>query len=245
MVKNGKILTRRDNSYNCYFYEKESRKQKNRCLYKVYVKASRGKKKRMCKPLNLLNGETSERLIQLYGLDEKIPVNLDKLLDAYGIIVSPTDFNELRDFPEIAEKEKENGEILGAVAIQNDDLRILYRKSDSRHRQKFTIAHELAHCCLNGDLLAKNGHIEYRKDIFGSSGDNKEKLANTFAGELLIPETALNKIYSQVDKPDISALANVFDVSKNVMRERLKNLGLSFNEDVDFNTYFIYNYSLT
>ncbi len=240
MANNGKILTRKNNSF-CVCKRREFN---NRCKYKVCVKASRGKKKKMCAPLNALRGETSERLIQKYGLDEKIPVNLDKLLDAYNIVVTPTDFKELRDFPEIAKEEKERGEILGAVAIQDDDLRILYRNSDSRHRQKFTIAHELAHCCLNADSLAENGHIEYRKDISGSSGDIKEENANTFAGELLIPKTALDKIYAKVDNPDITTLSNVFDVSKNVMRERLKKLGLSFTENVDFHTYLNYGYSL-
>ena len=188
----------------------------------------------------MLKVESSKNLIDRFGLDETLPVNLDGLLEYYNISVYPTDFNELREFPEIANEEKEKGEILGAVAVQNNDIRILYKESDTKHRQKFTIAHELAHCCLDADSLMENGHIEYRKEFSERTGDNKEIKANIFAGELLIPETALNKIYAKVDRPNLEVLAKAFDVSDNVMRERLKKLGLQYSENSVLNYGYLF-----
>ncbi len=227
--KNGNILSSRRCKHN---------KIENHIKYGRKMSAvSRGNEKIMCKILDRLENKKSEELIQEFGLDKQIPVNLNELLDSYGIALCSTDFSELKDFPNITNEVNKRGQILGAVATKNDELRILYRKSDSIHRQKFTIAHELAHCCLNTDLLRQNGHIEYRKDI-EYPDDRNEYNANIFAGELLIPTEALKKIYEKVPCPVLSELATAFDVSTNVMRERLKYLGFQYKERTEIKTYF-------
>lgn len=50
-------------------------------------------------------------------------------------------------------------------------------------RQRFTIAHELAHCCLHIDANQKKNYIELRSENIGIEDENKEKLANIFAGD--------------------------------------------------------------
>ena len=49
--------------------------------------------------------------------------------------------------------------------------------------------------------------------------------------ELLVPYSSLITIYNQLLKPSLSVLAQIFQVSTNVMRERLKYLELNFVDD--------------
>lgn len=187
----------------------------------------------MCTTLKLLSGETANTLVEKYGLADKLPVSLNGLLKSCDIGLYSTDFKELRKLPEILQEEKEKGEILGAVAVIDNKLNIFYRNTDSVHRQKFTIAHELAHCCLDNNSLVNEGHIEFRMEMSEILNKEKEEKANLFAGQLLIPDKALKKFYEKIKIPDLNLLAEAFDVSVNVMRERLKKAELPFFENHD------------
>ena len=173
-----------------------------------------------------LNGKTSDDLVTKFELDKMLPVRLDKVFEYCDVEVLPTDFKTYEENPEISKIVDEKGLILGAVAVNNGKINILYKKDDSKHRQRFTIAHELAHCCLNADELATNGHVDYRLDIEEATKD--EFAANVFAGELLIPKKTLDTLYKVIKRPKIGVLSEIFDVSENVMMARLKYLKLPF-----------------
>ena len=57
--------------------------------------------------------------------------------------------------------EADAGSILGAAFSNGNNLAIFYKKNESLHRKKFTIAHELAHCCLDCPN-DESSHIEFR-----------------------------------------------------------------------------------
>lgn len=177
-----------------------------------------------------LNGKSSEDLITKFELDKMVPVKLDNVFKYCGIEVLPTDFKTYEEIPEISKIVDEKGLVLGAVAIKNNQINILYKKDDPPHRQRFTVAHELAHCCLNAYELATNGHVDYRLDI--EEAAEGEYAANVFAGELLIPNRTLDTLYKAIKKPKVEILAKIFDVSENVMRARLKYLKLPFEDSV-------------
>lgn len=101
----------------------------------------------------------------------------------------------------------------------------------SRGRRRFTIAHECAHWVL---------HVEQGKDIgvccrpvdvldratFDVSNlAAREREANEFASELLMPEILVTE-QARETKGNISALAERFDVSVPAMRLRVQTLGL-------------------
>ncbi len=176
-----------------------------------------------------LQDKKAEDLIKRYELDKVIPVDLNELINDCNINLFPTDFSELENNPVIATTVNQKGAILGAVYIDND-IKILYKKDDPIHRQRFTIAHEIAHCCLNAHNLAIDGHIEYRTDLETFDPLSPEYKANVFAGELLVPESVLLSIYKFKIVPDIGVLSELFNVSKNVMKERLKTLGLNYKD---------------
>ena len=194
--------------------------------YVVQHQNRQGCESKMCKPLQQLKGFTAQELITKFDLDRSFPVDLGRVMKYYKISLLATDFRELEEFPEIVEETKKRGAVLGAVASKGDNLVILYNKDDTRHRQKFTIAHELAHCCLHADQLEAKGHIQYRID---SDTNNQEEInANIFAGELLIPKSAIDIIYRTIHCPSLDVLVNIFDVSKNVLRARLDYLQCSY-----------------
>lgn len=180
----------------------------------------------MCRKLRELNGLSAEKLIERYGLDEQIPVDINGLLMKLDIPTIATDFSNIENLPEIREQVAIKGDILGAVVVDQDRIAIFYRGSDTLNRQKFTVTHELAHCCLNGSSL-KDGHIEYRHDN-RNSDDKKEIAANTFAGKILIPETRVREIHKKLLVPTVKDLADIFKVSEAVMRARLDDLKLEY-----------------
>ena len=105
---------------------------------------------------------------------------------------------------------------------------IFYRASDSINRRRFTMAHEIAHCCLHTDTLTDK-HIELRSSK--TQNDPREYNANVFAGELLIPESSLKMIYEQLLVPSLSGLSVIFQVSTNVMAKRLDYLKMPYMKD--------------
>lgn len=175
----------------------------------------------MCKKLNELCGKTPEELLSKCDELDKIPVNVERLVKKLGIALIPDTFNDI-------EKIHNDGEIWGLVLEQDDDVGIFYKSTVGDHKRRFTIAHELAHCCNDSDIL-KDGYIEYRKEM--NSDIPREKAANIFAGELLIPRDSLEYAIQRLRKPSLRGLAELFEVSVQVMRARLEHLGLDYYDD--------------
>lgn len=103
--------------------------------------------------------------------------------------------------------------------------------ANSRGRRRFTIAHECGHwvlhlgrgsgvgvCCRPTDVVDRpaldTAHLAAR-----------EREANAFASELLMPEILVTE-QARETKGNISALAERFDVSVPAMRLRVQTLGL-------------------
>lgn len=178
----------------------------------------------MCKKLRELDGLTPEQILTAYS-DGSIPVDIEQILKKMGINYQAMDFTNVENsVPDVIEQ---RGRILGAVTIIDDDVNIFYSSSyESEHRKNFTLAHELAHCCLNAASLNNTGHVEFRFDA--DSDDAIERAANTFAGKLLIPKNELTSIYNEMIAPLLDVLAKEFNVSQSVMQARLQSLELPF-----------------
>ncbi|GAB2857162.1 hypothetical protein GCM10027277_26960 [Pseudoduganella ginsengisoli] len=108
----------------------------------------------------------------------------------------------------------------GYYRIFNGMPSIEYNVSEAPVRQRFTVAHELGHFAL--------GHQDAPRDAgnFQSSGDYRERQANKFAAELLMPGSLVARHYQQGAASSVEALANMFGVSRDAMGYRLINLGL-------------------
>lgn len=171
----------------------------------------------MCKILKKIHGKTAEELLVEYGVYDTLPIDLEKLAKSIGISVLPMDFSVL-------EKKLNKKDILGLVLTAGDDAAIFYRNTDSFNRIRFTIAHEIAHCC-HLDPSTKEPHIEYRIDE--KDKDTYEKDMDIFAGKLLIPLKKLKEVYMSLSLPTSTILAEKFAVSIKVMEARLNYLKIS------------------
>jgi len=165
-----------------------------------------------------LRGASADEILRACNQEATIPIDLSEILKSYEVSALPIDFTKVQE--KLCDKTKT--EILGAIITNEKGIAIFYNSEmkGNNHRTRFTIAHELAHYCLSND---SSPHIEFRTNDLTED----EIAANTFAGELLIPRKSLETAMSELLVPTVSALADIFDVSVNVMSERIKFLGLS------------------
>ncbi|PIR42236.1 hypothetical protein CO058_00800 [candidate division WWE3 bacterium CG_4_9_14_0_2_um_filter_35_11] len=119
--------------------------------------------------------------------------------------------------------------VSGAVQKnENGEISIYISDQDSIERQRFSIAHELAHAVFHKDL------VETKKIINRSKNDssNVEIEANKLAEEILMPEKSLNRFIkeeglnknAEISSLIIQKIADAFKVSKMVAIIRLRNL---------------------
>lgn len=147
-----------------------------------------------------------------------------------------------RNYAQVIKREIPGG-ISGMLVPLNSGSEwvILVNASDSTVRQRFTIAHELAHRVLH-DYKTPHADKGFRlrfRDARSSDGSILEEIqANQFAAELLMPEKyvleaieseALDYDPSTDDNPPaeeekLKRIARRFNVSKQAMLIRLSNL---------------------
>lgn len=116
----------------------------------------------------------------------------------------------------------------GCISRSDDDeYTIEYDATQSRVRQRFTIAHELGHFAL-GHL--QRGQREFRDNpahFMTAIALPRERDANAFAAKVLMPEAMLRRLIVEHSVTSVGALANIFNVSRAAMTFRLKNLGVN------------------
>jgi Zn-dependent peptidase ImmA (M78 family) len=105
--------------------------------------------------------------------------------------------------------------------LDAENRKICVNSSDVPERQRFTIAHELGHFCL-----------EHGSSLRDTTMTNwflvnpvHERLANEFAAELLMPAIAIKAMIEVRKIKDPVALREAFGVSSQALFFRLKNLG--------------------
>jgi Zn-dependent peptidase ImmA (M78 family) len=109
-----------------------------------------------------------------------------------------------------------------AGLIDFETRKIYVNADDHSNRQRFTIAHELGHWMLHRKAFEENPEAYPVLPRFQHVEESNafEQEANAFAAELLVPEHLLK----QVMGAPVSALAPVFDVSRSMIENRLKNV---------------------
>ncbi len=227
------------NFYFLFLFNYSEKKEQNEYNYAQEEKI-------MCKILKELHQKSPEYILENYWSKGQFPIDVVDVAKRIGIKLGSVDFTELEKKESFKEMVKEKGHILGSVRTKGDDLFINYhnalhedpnyknlsevdKKDILIRRQRFTIAHEIAHCCLHIDPEKCEPHIEYRMEEIDFNKNPSERDANIFAGKLLIPLNILSDLAMIYDnKISISLFADFFKVSKHVMEARviyLKNKG--------------------
>jgi Zn-dependent peptidase ImmA (M78 family) len=135
----------------------------------------------------------------------KVPVDLEMIafLEGIEVLRSPCFTND------------------GEAYIENGRRKIKINATNVHSRQRFTLAHELAHHILGHT----QGGTYFRDSGYVPGSDPKEIEANLFAANLLVPEELLINAIETGKAGSIADLAGMFDVSGAVIEYRLKDLG--------------------
>ncbi|MCX6785137.1 MAG: ImmA/IrrE family metallo-endopeptidase [Candidatus Komeilibacteria bacterium] len=138
------------------------------------------------------------------------PIPLEKITTFFGLAVI--------NYPKFPDS------VSGTIIKDDDLLAIGVNDNHAKVRQRFTIAHELGHYILGHDV------DKILDDEFDKSSD-KEKEANSFAGELLIPHHMLesdlkNQIWT------IKDLSQRYQVSEQVVTIKLLESNLINNKNL-------------
>jgi len=140
-----------------------------------------------------------------------------ELIESLGYYITGMDLGE-NDIFAITGRKGENGRP-GIVVNTNPSITI--------ERQHYSIIHELAHIVEHGE------NFEEQPDYSGSgrNKDDREKFADAFAGEFLVPTEELSVMYRQMPRlfsleKKVILLKKYFKVSYQVIMIRLINSGL-------------------
>lgn len=160
----------------------------------------------------------AHKLLAEHGLENTV-IDPVKLANAMGAKVFNAKFGD-RD-------------VHGLLAVRNGERTVYVNADDPAPRKRFTVAHEVAHMALH--LIG--GEVEFidTADNFRTTVDpdasewtparTREWEANTFAAALLMPETLVRRMWSQIADPE--GMARWFQVSQTAMNIRLDTLNLT------------------
>jgi len=157
---------------------------------------------------------------------------LERFNDTYGLGAPPVDVAELAG--SLCCLRVRVGHDLRALVNAATDLHISgvllpatseiwVRRDESLTRRRFTIAHEIGHHFLHSDgatVLCRAADVDQSEE----AARLKERQANRFAAELLMPEDLVRE-HAGGDA-DVADLARTFDVSPIAMAYRLVNLDI-------------------
>lgn len=144
--------------------------------------------------------------------DGLLPVSPKKIAEKVGVSVRAAANNEPYS---------------GKAFLENEIKVIEYKSSEIPLRQRFTIAHELAHHML-GHTNEGHKYREFQDDVSKFNlreADPFEIQANKFAAELLMPKEAVEYLIMEKNITSLNKLAELFQVSTVAMKYRLTNLG--------------------
>lgn len=147
--------------------------------------------------------------------DRLLPVDPFKIAARWGARIEPIENNEAVN----------NNEYSGGAVITNGVYYIYYNPNEHRNRQRFTIAHELAHHVLGHTKDGKH-HFDGAQNYFSNVSSMPEKQANKFAIALLMPRQAIMYYITRGGVDTTLELAKIFNMSEDVMRLRLKEMGI-------------------
>lgn len=129
----------------------------------------------------------------------------------------------------VAEPELELDGISGDCYYDDDGLPIIrYNPCENERRRRFTIAHELGHLMLGHVQPGGRMHRDLKRDYKRYNETPKERQANDFAAQLLMPESILRLAAKAI--PRLDKLAAEFNVSTESMGYRLQNIGILASE---------------
>lgn len=171
----------------------------------------------MSKEWSGLSPETKSIISQFHGAGD-VPVG--QIAKALGVTILVSNLGPGRS---------------GQISRGEQGYVIKINRFESKERQRFTVAHELAHYLLHRDIIDASPDGIQDNVLYRSGAPERiEFEANRLAADILMPEVSLKKkmteLGGRVTEAAIDMMAEHFKVSKAAMEIRLgavKNLVVS------------------
>lgn len=119
--------------------------------------------------------------------------------------------------------------ISGNIRLEGDGQYVIrINRHEIRERQRFTLAHEIAHFLLHRDEIERLGGIEDNVLYRSGASEQKEYEANRLAADLVMPQkniqSELETLGPLASDEAIDQMAEIFQVSKAAMEVRLSTI---------------------
>jgi Zn-dependent peptidase ImmA (M78 family) len=174
-----------------------------------------GKKPRFIQPAEI--ERTAEGFITRCKI-AKPPVPVEQIAGALGLSI---------EYVEVGNN------VSGVLVMSGNTGTIGVNKNNPHVRQRFSIAHEIAHYCLHRDssdlFIDDNFNVQFRDDESSTGEKRKEIQANMLAASLLMPRSLLAQEierghFDLADDTQLAQLAGLFEVSVAAMTYRITGL---------------------
>ncbi len=175
----------------------------------------------MANPRSASPEASAKKLLEKCGIDS-IPVPIDRVAKALGAQVRYSPLDE---------------ELSGMVFIKDGVPIIGVNSLHHPNRQRFTMAHEIAHLHLHREHITSAVHVDkqfaesvLKRDAAAATGTERLEIdANQFAAALLVPRGILETMLAAApvdveDERSLEDLAKKFKVSKSSLQYRIRNL---------------------
>ena len=117
----------------------------------------------------------------------------------------------------------ENTDFSGAIDYKGDVIYI--NANQNVRRQIFTLAHEIGHAVLHASDAPGGEVVDYRTSMYDPNNE-KEKEANAFAAELLMPRDEFKRVWKSRNG-NCLRVADYFGVSTDATNVRASSLRLN------------------
>lgn len=160
--------------------------------------------------------QAAQELLKRFG--DEIPVDVSAIAEYYGASIRFGNFDD---------------SVSGMVVLRQGQPLIGVNARHHPNRQRFTVAHELAHLILHKDIASfflDEKSILFRDQVSSEGTSTLEIEANAFAAELLMPRARIQECVSMnpidiFDDTVLKRLAARFGVSTQAFVIRLARLG--------------------
>ena len=121
--------------------------------------------------------------------------------------------------------------VSGRISREGDDYIIKVNRFEAKERQRFTIAHEIAHFLLHRNIIDESPEGITDTVLYRSGAPEQVEFeANRLAADILMPkrsvERRLGELGGHISEMVIEVLAHDFKVSKGAMEIRLQNVAV-------------------
>jgi len=169
--------------------------------------------------LGMLRGLVPLRALSYYEAERIAELQANRLRELLGISRARLPEEAISQFPRVDVRRDTDMPVSGLTHWDRGRWLICLNANEPEGRQRFSLAHEFKHVL---DHTTKSRL--YRDKPYLRAGDQAERIADYFAGCLLMPKRHVKRLFGE--RLSLIRLSDAFGVTPRAMHVRLSQLGL-------------------